>query len=243
MREVAQRVFAKEFEDSNLSYKKGDEKYSPNYVLTPTGAECNRLFIVGTLTEKEDIGVEVEYWRGRIVDPTGVFQIYAGQYQPDAMRSLTEIEPPTFVAVAGKVSVFTLEEGDVRTSIRPEFVVEVDEDVRDRWVLETANMTLERLRALNEKSTESAKMALEHYDTDVVYYAKIVRDALLTLRHEKREITKEAREIAEEWWDEEDVEELEIEEKKEEKKDKREKGEEETGLDLWEDFTEDYFDV
>lgn len=181
MREVSRRVFAQEFNESDLSYRKGDDKYSPNYVLTPTGAEVNRLFVVGVLTEKEDIGVEVEYWRGRVADPTGVFSIYAGQYQPEAMHSLAEIEPPAFIAVVGKVSTYTVEGGDTRTSIRPEFISEVDEDVRNRWVLETAVQTLDRLDAIRERSTEAAQRALEHYNTDVVYYAKVVYDALSTL--------------------------------------------------------------
>ena len=41
-REVARRVFAKEFGASNLLFKESDDQYSPQYVLTPTGAKCNR---------------------------------------------------------------------------------------------------------------------------------------------------------------------------------------------------------
>ncbi|MCK4929252.1 MAG: DNA-binding protein, partial [Methanosarcinales archaeon] len=81
-REVAHRVFAQEFRDSDLSFKDSNDQYSPQYLLTPTGAKVNRMFIVGTLTEKEDIGTDAEYWRARVVDPTGAFIIYAGQYQP-----------------------------------------------------------------------------------------------------------------------------------------------------------------
>jgi len=194
MREVARRVFSQEFNESDLSYKKGDDKYSPKYVLTPTGAEVNRLFIVGVLTEKEDVGVEVEYWRGRVIDPTGVFSIYAGQYQPEAMHALVEIEPPTYVAVVGKVSTYTLDGGSVRTSIRPEFISEVDESIRDRWVLETAVKTLDRLDHLLQRSSEPAQRAQEYYHTDVVYYAKMVYDALTTTFAPKREKEEPSRE-------------------------------------------------
>jgi len=123
----------------------------------------------------------VEYWRGRVVDPTGVFSIYAGQYQPEAMHALAGIEPPAFVAVVGKVSTYTLEGKDTRTSIRPEFLSEVEEDVRDRWVLETAVQTLDRLDCILQRSSECAKHAQEYYHTDVVYYAKMVHDALSTI--------------------------------------------------------------
>ncbi len=88
IREVAHRIFAAEFKDANLQAREGSDQYSPQYLLTPTGAKCNRVFIVGTLTEKEDMGTESEFWRGRIVDPTGAFFVTAGQYQPEAAQVL-----------------------------------------------------------------------------------------------------------------------------------------------------------
>ncbi|RQD89916.1 DNA-binding protein, partial [Methanosalsum natronophilum] len=113
VREVAQRIFAQEFRESNLSFKDGDDIYAPQYLLTPTAAKVNRLFIVGTLTETEDIGTETEYWRGRVSDPTGSFLVYAGQYQPEAAQMLSECETPSFVAVVGKPTTFTTQEGDI----------------------------------------------------------------------------------------------------------------------------------
>ena len=55
-REVARRVFAQELRDSNLASKDESDQYAPQYILTPTGAKVNRIFLVGTLIEKEDIG-------------------------------------------------------------------------------------------------------------------------------------------------------------------------------------------
>jgi RPA family protein len=101
-REVAHRIFAAEFRESNLQAKEGQDQYSPSYLITPTGAKCNRVFIVGTLTEKEDVGTDAEFWRGRIVDPTGAFFVNAGQYQPEAAQMLAKTTPPEFIAVIGK---------------------------------------------------------------------------------------------------------------------------------------------
>jgi RPA family protein len=53
VREVAHRVFAAELKESNLQSKEGQDQYSPQYLITPTGAKCNRIFIVGTLTQQE----------------------------------------------------------------------------------------------------------------------------------------------------------------------------------------------
>ncbi|MDX1746991.1 MAG: DNA-binding protein, partial [Halobacteriales archaeon] len=101
-REVAHRVFAREFNDATHTFKESDDERAPVYLLLPTGAAANRIFVVGTLTETEDVGQDSEYWRGRVVDPTGTFFVYAGQYQPEAASALREAEPPAYVAVAGK---------------------------------------------------------------------------------------------------------------------------------------------
>src|SRR5674476_1114301 len=97
-REVARRVFAQELRDSDLTSKDESDQYAPQYILTPTGAKVNRIFIVGTLIEKEDIGTDSEYWRGRVSDPTGTFTIYAGQYHPEASQFLSNCELPVFVS-------------------------------------------------------------------------------------------------------------------------------------------------
>jgi len=146
-REVAWRVFAHEFNSSTLSYSEGDER-APNYVITPTGAKCNRLFVVGVATEVENIGAEGDLWRARIADPTGVFTVYAGQYQSEAAIFLSKLQVPAFVAVIGKARTYKPEERTVYVSIRPEEINISDEANRDYWVLDTAERTLERIRIM-----------------------------------------------------------------------------------------------
>jgi hypothetical protein len=180
-REVARRLFAQEFRESNLSFKDGDDQYAPQYLLTPTGAKVNRVFIVGTLIEKEDIGTDSEYWRRRVTDPTGSFLIYAGQYQPEAAQVLAECETPAFVAVVGKPSTYTTNEGDVITSVRPESLHIVDGQTRDMWVIETAKCTLDRIKELDGTSPNSQR-AKEYYDPDTKHYSSIVSQALKSLK-------------------------------------------------------------
>ncbi|MFC6835679.1 hypothetical protein [Halomarina ordinaria] len=143
-REVAHRLFAAEFDDADYSYSESDEERAPNYVVTPTGARVNRLFVAGVVTEVTRAGENI--LRARVVDPTGAFVVYAGQYQPEAMAFLEEVDPPTFVAVTGKARTFQPEDSDiVYTSIRPESVSEIDAATRDRWTVTAAERTLERL--------------------------------------------------------------------------------------------------
>ncbi|MEF8788724.1 MAG: DNA-binding protein [Haloarculaceae archaeon] len=181
MRKVARRVFASEFNDAGYTFKESDDERAPIYLLLPTGARANRTFVVGTLTEKEDIGEDSEYWRGRVVDPTGTFFVYAGQYQPDAAAMLRDLEPPAYVAIVGKPRTYEpedSEEGDVLVSLRPEAMTVVDATTRDRWVVETAERTLDRVEAFDEEGNEYARMARERYDLPVETYRDRAIEAL-----------------------------------------------------------------
>ncbi|MES3161564.1 MAG: DNA-binding protein [Halorubrum sp.] len=177
-REVARRVFASEFNDAGYTFKESDDERAPVYLLLPTGESANRVFFVGTLTEKEDVGEDSEYWRGRIVDPTGTFFVYAGQYQPEAASKLRELDAPAYVGVVGKPRTYETDDGTVRVSVRPESITEVDATVRDRWVAETAERTLERVAAFDDEGNEYARMAREEYDLDTETYRAAALSAL-----------------------------------------------------------------
>jgi RPA family protein len=190
-REVARRVFAREFNDATYTFKESDDDRAPVYALLPTGQRVNRIFVVGTLTETEDVGEDSEYWQGRVVDPNGdTFFTYAGQYQPDAASMLRELEPPAYVSVVGKPRTYETDDGDVNVSIRPESITAVDEATRDRWVVETAERTIERVQACEETDTEYVRMAREQYDQDerpVENYRRTAIEALESLETEQAE--------------------------------------------------------
>lgn len=176
-REVARRAFAAEFNDATYTFKESDDDRAPVYSLLPTGQRANRVFVVGTLTETEDVGDDTEYWRGRIVDPTGTFFTYAGQYQPEATSVLREVETPAYVAVVGKPRSYETDEGDINVSLRPESITVTDEDTRNRWVVETAERTLDRIEAF-DTADEYAAMAETQYDPDLSIYRDQVISAL-----------------------------------------------------------------
>jgi len=202
-REVAYRLLAAEYDDADLSYSAGEEERAPNYVVTPTGARVNRAFVVGVLTEVETVGDNI--LRARVVDPTGAFVLYAGQYQPDEQAFLDRADTPAFVAVTGKARTFQPDDADrVFTSLRPESVNEVDADTRDRWTVAAAEQTLERVGrtatalARDERGEEleaaladegadeglaaGVALALDYYDTSPAYLAEVRQMALDTAR-------------------------------------------------------------
>jgi RPA family protein len=198
-REVAHRLFAAEYDAADHSYAESDEERAPNYVVTPTGGRLNRIFVVGVLTEVEQVGDDI--LRARVADQTGVFVLYAGQYQPDEQAFLERADPPAFVAVTGKARTFQPEDTEqVYTSIRPESINHVDAETRDRFTVQAAEQSLERvkratralaadgspgeMRAELERAgvdpgqIEGIERALDHYGTTTAYL-DVVREMAL----------------------------------------------------------------
>lgn len=155
-REVAKRVFAKELEacrelekSARLDFQAADPK-APNLLISPLGLILHRVFIVGVITELDSIGTQNDMWKARIVDPTGAFTIYAGQYQSDASVFFSTVQIPAFIALTGKVRIYEPEPGSVFVSIRAEEANAVDEEIRKRWVVDTAEQTVEKLEAFSD---------------------------------------------------------------------------------------------
>ncbi len=196
-REPAWRVFAAEYNDTALEIKGSGEKV-PSYVVTPLGSKVNRVFITGVLTDVESVSEGGEYLRAHVSDPTGVFTIYSGQYQPEATAKLQSIEAPAFVGVVGKARTYVPEEGTLYVSLRPELIREVSAEARDRWIIETCLQTKHRMGAMVEamkmtqpnvydlkklgysrELSEGIVAALKKYGTvDVNKYATLIRESL-----------------------------------------------------------------
>ncbi|MGB1698128.1 MAG: RPA family protein [Thermoplasmatota archaeon] len=145
-REPAHRLFAEEYNASKV-HLPGEGDMAPSYVVSPLGAKINRLHVVGVCTAVEPVGESGDLLRARISDPTGVFTVYAGQYQQEAMDALSSLEVPCFVAVTGKARTYEPEPGSMIVSIRPESLHVADEATRNQWILDTARRTNERIAA------------------------------------------------------------------------------------------------
>jgi hypothetical protein len=89
-------------------------------------------------------------WKARIVDPTGAFTVYAGQYQPEASIFFSTVRIPSFISLTGKARIYEPEPGSVFVSIRAEEANVVDEDIRNRWVVDTAEQTVERIETFSD---------------------------------------------------------------------------------------------
>ncbi len=197
-RETAWRTFAAEFNGSNLQYAESGER-APSYLVTPLGARINRIFVCGVLTEVERMGAEEEpFYRGRVADPTGSYFISAGQYQPEAAAALSRLQAPAFVAVVGKVRVYSPEPGVTYVSIRAELVTPINGPLRDLWVLQTCQLMRQRIEAVSEATrmaspsidklvelgyppalADGVMRALDHYGPpDLARYRNLLADGL-----------------------------------------------------------------
>jgi len=179
----AGRLFAAELRATTIEVqKKGGDQYESQLYLTQTGLKASRVMIVGTATEIEDIGTDGSFYRMRVSDPTGVFFVTAGQYQPEAASFMQGLigKLPAFVTVVGKASLYTPKEGTVLTSIRAEKVVLADENIRNTWLVETAKATLDRLAAL--KTNTALGLEVDTAYPNKEDYKQIVKTVLLSMK-------------------------------------------------------------
>lgn len=193
-RKTAKRVFARELADATHQFKESDDERAPNWTLFPTGIKANRVLAAGTLTEKEDVGNDNEYWKARIIDNSGAeFYAYAGQYQPDAASFIRRVDPPAYVSTVGKISTYTPDpdddnpEPDTYVSLSPEEMTKVDQMTRTNWTIETANHTLARIQRF-EDARESGDLsplmqdAIAEYGGDLETYHQAAVDALEAIK-------------------------------------------------------------
>ncbi|MCL2890475.1 MAG: glycerol dehydrogenase [Methanomassiliicoccaceae archaeon] len=205
MRETAKRMFAGEL-NSSAYEKKGDDEKAPTYVITPLGTRTNRVLVAGVLLDKENIGSDEEpLWRARVEDVTGSYFVNVGRYQPEAAAAIAGIETPAFVAIVSKVRAFRPDETRMLISLRPERIVRVDAQTRQRIVLEAAQCTWARLNnmkkvlsrpdataddlmkeGMSREEAEGAIEASEFYGTpDSSRYLKLIQNALRMLLPDK----------------------------------------------------------
>src|SRR5450756_2084684 len=155
-REPAVRLFAQELSQTTVAVSKDQgekaDRFAPSYSYSPTGARINRVFIVGTLTEIDEIGGDSNFIKGRLVDATGAINIMAGQYQPEVSGVLRRLSDklPAFVAIVGKPNIYKPKDGGSYTSIRPESVQIVDLRAVEMFTAETAKRTVERISLLKK---------------------------------------------------------------------------------------------
>ena len=173
-RNEAVRVFAAELNESTIEFQDQDEveaaeegnTRAPKYHLLPTGGRANRVLMMGTVTEIQQVNDEPVTLRAKIVDETGNFFVYAGKYNPEEVSFLSNLKTPEHLMVVGKPSSYTTDEGKTYVSVEPETITTVSKGARDRYTAEAATQTFDRLQAFEAGEAPFGDEAEEYYDFD-----------------------------------------------------------------------------
>jgi RPA family protein len=143
------RVYASELSGTGLV--KVGLKDGACRVITPTGACCGSIFVAGALLEID--GRANDRMQARVADPTGAFTLEAGRQERDVPGILSTLQPPVFVTAVAEIQCPGSSAGSPwRCALQD--IREVSREVRDTWVVTTAEQTLSRLEAIS--------FALEH---------------------------------------------------------------------------------
>lgn len=171
-RNEAVRVFAAELNESTIEFQDPDEveaaeggnSRAPKYHLLPTGGRANRVLMMGTVTEIEQVSDDPVTLRAKIVDETGSFFVYAGKFNPEEVSFLSNLQTPEHLMVVGKPSSYTTDEGKTYVSVEPETITVVNKGARDRYTAEAATQTFGRLQAFEADEAPYGEEAAEYYD-------------------------------------------------------------------------------
>jgi len=174
-------MFANELKQCSMAITEGEGQFAAAHTISPTGEDIHRVFMVGIATEKEDIGSDNAYWRVRIVDSSGSILGYAGTYQPEAMLAVEELNVPSFVALSGKMRLFTTEDGTVISSLNLESITRVDKYAKDVFTYFAARNLLTRLLQPDE-SNPAVAIARENYELDKPAYFEMAKNALESIK-------------------------------------------------------------
>ncbi|GAA0475195.1 hypothetical protein GCM10008985_34520 [Halococcus dombrowskii] len=85
------------------------------------------------------------------------------------------------MTVVGKPRSYETDDGETNVAVRPESITQVDEATRDRWVVETADQTIDRLKAFDEEINDYAQMARDEYGERLAPYREAAIEALESL--------------------------------------------------------------
>lgn len=134
------RIFAIEIQQSDQILRGKDSH--PAELITPSGARVSWFYSCGAITS---INRDPKAgWSIRVADPTGVLLLTIKTRTPDLIQALDAIQPPAFVSVTGYVEP-DHNKGGTGFRLILETIHCADREERDRWILRTALLTLNRI--------------------------------------------------------------------------------------------------
>ena len=104
--------------------------------ITKSGARVFRTLVAGVMMDRIPLkSGEKPLYKLRISDPTGGIDILVGQYDPELLPLVEEMDCPSFVTLIGKVRTHTDMDGNESITIKPESLSVCTREERDHWLL------------------------------------------------------------------------------------------------------------
>jgi len=180
-----------ELKDTTIELeKKSEDKFEPKAFFTPSGMTINKVMILGTATEKEDVGKDDAFWRLRIVDPSGGMSAYAGTYQAECLQTIAHLEIPKFVCIVGKLSIYKTETNTI-TSIRPESIQVINDVSRATFIIDASALLLERLKAIKANPQKKAEIEAFYPEFNFNELELMAKESIKSLLIPTKEIPQE----------------------------------------------------
>ncbi len=139
------RIFAQELQQANLI--KNQDKDSRVEVITPSGECLKNLFWCGALTEVQSYNGAVQTIR--VADPTGGFTFYIRLQDIEIQDIVKNLEPPVFISVCAD-AYLKGQNCDLSFRLIPTFLAPIERMIRDQWIIETADLMIDRLEFLRD---------------------------------------------------------------------------------------------
>ena len=143
-REPARWIFSKELRETTVVEENTESEKIRSMFLTPLGSNGRRIFFVGNVTNQREDEKSI---RLTVSDPTGAFYLsfFERDFNQNVKRQLEKIELNQNVAVMGRVSHYTGEDGKILFNINPELIHETDIESMNFWNMRTAYLCRRRI--------------------------------------------------------------------------------------------------
>jgi len=154
-RSEAKRAFVAEILQTKHTEKEGSGQFDPVKAFLPSGVKTSRVVVVGTVTDVDTINDNI--YKLRLTDTSEAMTISVGEWSDQPFQKAMSLEAPVRVCVVGKVRTDESDDEDddtVYTNLNPEALAVVDRPTQQRWLMETAEATLDRLEAEPDPEVE-----------------------------------------------------------------------------------------
>jgi len=189
-RKEAKRAFLSEVLQTKHTEKEGDGQFDPVKAFLPSGEKTSRVVVMGTVTDIETINDNI--YKLNMTDTSTTMTVSVGEWSQQPYQKVMSLEVPVRVCLVGKIRTDESDDEDddtVYTNLNPEALSVVDRPTQQRWIMETAKDTLNRLESETEPEVSETLEGVYGTQEDYEDARAAVRDGVVeVLEHLDQEM-------------------------------------------------------